>query len=81
MDFSIRRELINNTIDNKILLIAKQYIYRTRCLEKTLSINALTNSIKEQYNIEKYISNGKGETYKQNFENEWKKWNKLLEIS
>ena len=70
----------NNKTDNVITIVIKQYIYKTRCLNRSLNINALINSIKDYYTLQKYIANGKGDKAKCNFEKEWKKWDKLTTL-
>lgn len=70
----------HNMIDNQILLIIKYYIYKSRCQEQLLSLNALVRTIKESYNIHKFIANSKDEAYVQRFHSEWRKWNSLLDL-
>ena len=41
---------------NTIVLIAKQYIYATKCLEKQLSFFQLSSKINQVREIEKYIA-------------------------
>ena len=81
---SILFGLINNrnvyyTTDNIIILIIKQYIYRSRCLCKSLNVAALVNKIKEYYDIQKYIAN-KSDSLKVKFKNNWKKWENLIQL-
>ena len=71
---------VNNRIDNEIIITMKLYIYKTRCLQIPLSNRALINTIKEHYNIQKYIINSKNEIKKTEFQNKWKKWQTLLDI-
>lgn len=68
------------SIDNQIILLIKQYIYRTRCLHKSLSINALTCAIHDYYKVQKYITYTKGERVKDKFALGWKKWEKFIKI-
>ena len=59
-----------NKTDNLILLIIKQFIYSTRCLNKTLSVQGLLRNIQNAYETHSYIVNMKGEWAKNAFENE-----------
>ena len=55
----ITNELIGSdpgNIKNFICLVVKQYIYKQRCLRKSLSISELKNQIKNIERIEKYIA-------------------------
>lgn len=45
----------SDKIINWLILIVKQYIYRTRCQNKNLSIFAIQNIVKQNFEIEKYI--------------------------
>ena len=49
-----------------------------RCLHNSLSINALINIIKDNFKIQKYIANSKGENAKRKFDDEWNKWDRLV---
>ena len=60
------RKIICNNIDenpinarNTIVLIVKQYIYKTRCLKERLSVTASTNYVKSYVEIEKEIAKQK----------------------
>lgn len=66
--------------DNQIILLIKQYIYRTRCLNKSLNIHSLLYSILDHYKVQKFINNKKNQTARTKFSNEWKKWQKLIQI-
>ena len=63
-DFSISLEnVIYNTprdnpkvVENVIVLITKSYIYKTKCLNEKLSINALRNCLREYKEIERNIA-------------------------
>ena len=45
------------SVGNAIILLAKQYIYKKKCSERTvLEINEFVREIKQQKNIEKYIA-------------------------
>jgi len=71
---------IGNRLDNEILIMIKHCIYKTRCLQNNLSVNALINSIKDHYSVQKYIACCKGDNFVRKLEREWKKWNNLLEL-
>ena len=47
-------------IENVIVLITKQYIYKMRCIQKAPSIQALENVIKLCKNVEAEIAQAKG---------------------
>ena len=70
----------NNRLDNEITMIIKQYIYRMRCFNKSLNINAVIKSIIDFYDTQKQIINCKDEPTKESFVNEWLKWKNLLEL-
>ena len=70
---------IFNSVDNLILLLIKQYIYKTRCLQQSLSTHCLKLIIKDHYNILNYI-NSKDEKCKQTFQNKWNKWKSLPNV-
>ena len=65
--------------DNEVIILIKQYIYRTRCLSKTLNVIALIYVIKEYYNVQKCITHTKDESYKIRFQDGWEKWIKLMD--
>lgn len=67
-------------VDNEILIIIKQYMYKTRCLYQSLSINALINNIKDNYNVQKYNISYQSENKIKMFEMEWRKWKPLLDL-
>lgn len=67
-----------NRIDNDIILLIKIYIYNTRCYHKALNVNALVNTPKDSYNIQKQIANSKGGLVKERFIAEWTKWKETL---
>ena len=69
----------NSKIDNTIILIIKQYIYKCRCLSIPLNILALKNTIKDYYKVQKYIAIGKGDTGLDKFTKEWSKWIILMD--
>ena len=72
--------LPSNRVDNEIIIILKQYIYKTRCLGNTLSLNALINIIKDNYVVQKFIAYSKGNHAKNCFEEEWKKWESIIKL-
>ncbi|XP_033760095.1 uncharacterized protein LOC117342175 [Pecten maximus] len=71
---------ISYKADNEILLLIKQYIYSMRCLHKSLNINSLISTIKDYYNLQKYIAYSQGERVREKFEKEWKKWEKISNL-
>ena len=68
-----------NSVDNIILLITKQYIYRSRCLYQPLSVSGLKNLITDHYNSLKFNARGNNTNNFQIFQNEWNKWKTLVE--
>lgn len=78
--FGLINNNINSDVDNVIILLMKQYIYRARCLSQSLSINSLVQNIKEYYNLQKYIANGQSEYLKGQFLITWRKWIKLIQL-
>ena len=54
---------------NFICLIAKQYIYRQRCLQRQIGVNSFLYEIRHIENVEKYIAIKNGHLSKHN-----KKW-------
>ena len=63
IDFSVKNVMWNQLIEadaknvkNSICLMAKQYIYRQRCLKKEISYNEFKYIVYETKNIEKYIA-------------------------
>ena len=67
-------------VDNEILIIIKHYIYKIRCFQNSLNINALINTIKDYYCVQKYIATSKGDTAREKFLNDWKKWEKIVAL-
>ncbi|XP_069109859.1 uncharacterized protein [Argopecten irradians] len=64
--FGLISENLNNCkAENEILLIIKEYIYKMRCFHKSLTINGLICAVKQFYNLQKYIANGKGDLEKE----------------
>ena len=50
-----------------------QYIYRTRCLQKTLSTQELKSIIKDNYNIQKYVCIVQDKENREKLFSRWKK--------
>ena len=69
---------VYNKVDNEISIIIKHYIYKTRCLNTTLNLKALINSIRENHNVKKYTATGKGEASLEYFNKGWEKWKRVL---
>ena len=47
-----------------MLILIKHYIYKTRCLSNSLNLNALVNTIKDNFTVQRYINNSKNENIK-----------------
>ena len=58
----ICNEVVSNSkrVENVIVLIAKQYVYRTRCLNENLSVQALIGAIKMYKEIEGEVAKNNG---------------------
>ncbi|PJE77669.1 hypothetical protein CI610_03402 [invertebrate metagenome] len=78
--FGLLTQNVNGKIDNEILIVIKQYIYKMRCLHKSLNLNALINTIQDYFNIQRCVAYSKGGMYKERFRNEWLKWEKLIRL-
>ena len=70
-----------NLIDNEIIILIKQYIYRTRCQQENLSLPALVKTIKDYFSVQKYIASTKGDLFSKKLEDNWKKWEKVIDIN
>ncbi len=76
--FSLENIVFNNVIKNPvdcvntITLIAKQYIYSSRCLKELPNVHVLKQKITNIYNIEKYIAISMGKIEKHN--DKWKRF-------
>lgn len=68
---------LSNRIDNEVILIIKQFIYRSRCRHKSLSINAFIHTVKDYYTVQKCIAIGKGVKLLRNIS---KKLEKVIEL-
>ena len=65
-----------DNIINLIILIAKQYIYKTKCKSQHLTLTGFRNSLNMYYHIDKYIFTLNNEIIK--FEEKWNNWKKLI---
>ena len=65
------------TIQNKLILWLKYYIYTTRCKDKTLNVIAVISHLKTFYETQKYIAYRNGK--KDHFDTCWNCWNQELE--
>ena len=65
-----------SVVQNKIFMVAKQYIYRSKCLTETLYIRKLINDIKIFINVEKCIA--KKQNSLEEFNIMWQDWTFLL---
>ena len=68
-------------VDNEIIIIIKQYIYKTRFLHNSLHISALINTIRDNYTTQRYISRGKGHVTLERFDKDWTKWKRLIVLT
>ena len=67
-------------VDNEIIILIKFYIYKSRCLSKALNVNGLINHLKDYHIIQKQVSLSKDVSFKNKFEDEWKKWENLISL-
>lgn len=71
---------VANIVDNEIIILIKHYIYKSRCLHKPLSLDALINTIKDHFNTVKFTTYYKNENIKRKFDNNWRKWKHFIEM-
>ena len=62
-----------------ILLIAKQYIYATKCLKENLNVNKMLNKVHDMYIIEKEVALQR--SAKKRFNEKWKKYEDNVVLS
>jgi hypothetical protein len=65
-----------DNIINLILLIAKQYIYKSKCKSQQLTLTGFQNSLNMYYYIDKYISGINNRAIQ--FKEKWNIWTKLI---
>ena len=65
-----------DSVVNLIILIAKQYIYKSKCKSQQLTLTGFQKSLNMYYYIDKYISTINDTVIK--FEEKWNVWTKLI---